>query len=80
MRRLYATRVDTRMPYSFVELAFKMKRIFDKPVNCVKDTDNYSLIFLVSSTATEYCLFERFYDYLSEWVDFDYFNFNEIEE
>ena len=81
MRRLYATRVDTRMPYSFVGLRFDMGVIFGNPVWCIKDfTDDHAIIFLVTTTASGYDAFKRGYSDMANWIEFDYFNLNKIEE
>ena len=81
IERLYATKVDTRMPYPFVSFRIAMKVKFGDPVGCIEDfTDDYTIIFLVTCTATDYEKFKRNYDNLSEWIEFDYFNQNKIEE
>lgn len=81
MRRLFATRVDTRMPVSFVAMRLDMNDLFVNPVECIKDfTDDYSIIFLVTCTASGYNVFRNYYKGMSDWIEFDYFNLNKIEE
>ena len=81
IERLYATKVDTRIPYPFVSFRIAMKVKFGDPVRCIEDfTDDYTIIFLVTCTASEYDDFKRHYGNLSDWIEFDYFNQNKIEE
>ena len=81
MRRLYATRVDTRIPCPFVYIRLNMTALFGDPVWCIKDvTDDHAIIFLVTATASGYDVFKRGYSDMANWIEFDYFNFNKIEE
>lgn len=80
MRRLYATRVNTRGPMSFVYIRKLMDAAFEDPVECIADvTDDCSLIFLVTCTDAAYDNFKNLCIAChldSEWVEFDYFNTN----
>lgn len=80
MRRLYATRVDTRIPCPFVYIRLDMKALFGDPVWCIKDvTDDYAVIFLVIGTASDYNVFKNYCcEGMSDWIEFDYFNPNKI--
>lgn len=81
MKRLYATRVDTRKPYSFVAMAFDMALRFRKSVWCIADvTNDYAIIFLTTCTASDYDAFKRRYLHMTDWIEFDYFNQNRIED
>lgn len=80
---MYATQFDTRWTYdSFVNFRWVMGFYFDD-IRCVADvTDEYSIIFLVTCTASEYEEFRKIHDTESAkgFIEWDYFNFNEIEE
>lgn len=83
MRRLYATRVDTRDPSCWlVGFRLQMKLMLGDPIWAVEDpTDHNKIIFTTFCSATSYEEFRRFKKpYASDWVDFDYFNLNKIEE
>lgn len=85
MKRLYATRVDTRMD-GLVELGVIHKFFFAPHVfHCVPDpTSEYHLIFLTTASALRYDDFEflvkRDYSMFLDKIEFDYFNLNRIEE
>lgn len=58
-----------------------MKELFGDPVYCIKDfTDDYAIIFLVTSGAYGYNVFRNYYKGMSDWIEFDYFNLNKIED
>lgn len=77
MRRLFATRVDTRGPFWFTEFRFDMGVLLGNPIWAVKDvTDENKIIFLTHCTPTQYKGFREVRECLSEWVDWDYFNVN----
>ena len=85
MRRLFATRVDTRMD-GFVGLGYVNKFFFDPYVfRCIPDpASDYHLIFLTTTSARCYddfvYLIKREYSTFIDKIEFDYFNLNKIEE
>lgn len=85
MRRLYATRVDTRID-GLIELCTINKFFFDPHVfRCIPDpTSEYHLIFLTTTSALRYDDFvysiKREYSMFIDKIEFDYFNLNKIEE
>ena len=85
MRRLYATRVDTRID-GFVVFNNIHKFFFDPNAHrCILDpTSKYHLIFLTSTSAQRYAEFEagikNEYSIFIDKIEFDYFNPNKIEE
>lgn len=77
MKRLYATRVDTRGPFWFTQFRYEMGAILKEPIWAIADvTDDYKIIFMTFCTAQQYETFRVVRECLSEWVDWDYFNQN----
>ena len=85
MRRLFATRVDTRAD-GLVELGAIINFFFDPYVfRCIPDpASEYHLIFLTTTSARCYddfvYLLKREYSIFIDKIEFDYFNLNKIEE
>ena len=83
MRRLYATRWDTRNKASYVQFRRDIADYVDqRDVRVIRDVANdHHIIILTTCTALQYACMKFFYqdDPLIE-IEWDYFNFNEIEE
>lgn len=85
MRRLYATRVDTRVD-GLVELGAIINFFFDPSAyRCIPDpASEYHLIFLTTTSPLRYddfaYLIKREYSMFIDKIEFDYFNLNKIEE
>lgn len=80
LKRLYATKVGTRAPISAVLINRLMKSVFDRPVKCIVDATDDNLIFFVICDASKYENFKKLCAKDHEWIEFDYFNLNKIEE
>lgn len=80
MRRLYATKFDTRGSISFVRFRWEVHLLYDDDdVRVIPDvTDDTSIIFLITSDATTYELLKFGYDSVAgrRQIVWDYFNPN----
>lgn len=79
MRRLYATKIDLRtIPYG---TQLDMRPTANDPIWWVKDfTEDYIIYYFAICAASSYSEFKRRYKDMSDWLEFDYFNLNKIED
>ena len=79
MKRLFATKINLRrMPYG---ATLDMRPITDDPIWWVKDfAEDHIIYYFAICTASSYSELKRRYKDMSDWIEFDYFNLNKIEE
>lgn len=69
------------MPYSFVGITLDMRPTPNSLIWWAKDfTEDHVIYYFTICTASGYNDFKQRYKNMSNWIEFDYFNLNKIEE